>query len=83
MSAISCTPASTKLLMGQEVKTSLRSTRVTSMRGSHSRMCMYLAAVAPPKPAPVTTTRAMGGADAGVAQPSRPRVEPARPAPSR
>src|SRR5262245_6137457 len=35
-----------------------RSTRVTWIAGSHSRM--YLAAVAPPKPAPITTTRALG-----------------------
>src|SRR5258706_15997039 len=55
MSDMPVKPASTRLETGQETKPESRSTSVTSIAGSHRRM--YLAAVAPPKPAPTTTTR--------------------------
>src|SRR3990167_7825502 len=45
--------------IGQEVKALSRSTSTTSIAGSHRRM--YLAAVAPPKPPPITTTRPLDG----------------------
>ena len=47
MSAICLLPPSTRLEMGQEMKLSLGSTRVTCTRPS-DHMRMYLAAVAPP-----------------------------------
>src|SRR5262245_47627981 len=43
-----------------------RSTRMTSMSGLHMRM--YFAAVAPAKPAPITTTRAIGVAAMAVVE---------------
>src|SRR5258707_12514116 len=73
MSSIVFEPPSTRFEVGQEMKDPLRSTSVTSMVGSHIRM--YLAAVAPPKPAPITTTRALVG-DL-VAQPAGGSVAPA------
>src|SRR5688572_13509167 len=68
MSCIVVNPPSTRLEMGQEVNWASRSTRITSIEGSHMRM--YFAAVAPPKPPPITTTRALEGA-ALPAQPVR------------
>src|SRR6185295_19510715 len=59
MSDMPLKPASTRLEIGQETKPDSRSTSRTSMFGSHKRM--YLAAVAPPKPAPITTTRPRAG----------------------
>src|SRR5262245_17897816 len=59
-------PASTRLEIGQETNPASRSTSTTSIDESHMRM--YLAAVAPPKPPPMTTTRALEGAL--VAQPA-------------
>src|SRR5439155_17620149 len=55
MSSMLRYPPSTRFEIGQEVKTFSRSTMTTSIEGSHSRM--YLAAVAPPSPPPITTTR--------------------------
>jgi hypothetical protein len=49
-------PAITALLNGQEMNWRLGSTSVTSMAASARRM--YFAQVAPPKPPPMTTTRA-------------------------
>src|SRR6266850_2327684 len=49
------TPARTRLLNGQEMNSRLGSIRITSMAGSSRRT--YLAAVAPPQPPPITTTR--------------------------
>src|SRR5258707_15640418 len=60
MSDIVLEPPSTRLEVGQETKDRLRSTSVTSIAGSHMRR--YFAAVAPPKPPPITTTRAFGPA---------------------
>src|SRR5262245_17988068 len=48
-------PASTRLLIGHEMNPASRSTTVTSMSGDH--IFTYLAAVPPPMPAPMTTTR--------------------------
>src|SRR5258708_12974063 len=73
MSSIVLEPPRIRFEVGQEMKDALRSTSVTSMAGSHIRM--YLAAVAPPKPAPITTTRALVG-DV-VAQPAADSVAPA------
>src|SRR3990172_2528269 len=55
MSASVLLPPSTRLLIGHEMNSLLRSMSVTSRSGAHIRT--YLAAVAPPKPAPITTTR--------------------------
>lgn len=68
MSSMSLTPASTRLLIGQETNRALRSTRVTSSPGAH--FLRYLAAVAPPKPPPMTTTRPRASAPFVVAQPA-------------
>src|SRR5688500_12777097 len=67
MSSMPVKPASTRLEIGQETNAASRSMRTTSILGSHMRM--YLAAVAPPKPPPITTTRAVDGA--GLAHPLR------------
>src|SRR5258705_1054857 len=53
--AIVRTPARTRLLNGQEMNSRLGSIRIASMAGSSRRT--YLAAVAPPQPPPITTTR--------------------------
>src|SRR6266850_1959800 len=73
MSSIVFEPPRTRFEIGHEMKNGLRSTSVTSMPGSHMRM--YFAAVAPPKPAPITTTRALAGDI--VAQPAADSVAPA------
>src|SRR5258706_7733360 len=52
-------PPSTRLDIGQDTKRLSRSTSTTSIDGSHRRM--YFAAVAPPKPPPMTPTRAFDG----------------------
>src|SRR3982075_1555608 len=49
------TPARTRLLNGHEMNSRLGSTRITSTLGSARRT--YFAAVAPPQPPPITTTR--------------------------
>ena len=48
-------PLNTRLLNGQEMNSRLGSIITTSMDGSAIRT--YLAAVAPPQPPPITTTR--------------------------
>src|SRR2546428_2085498 len=48
-------PLSTRLLNGHETNSRLGSRSTTSMPGSSDRT--YLAAVAPPQPPPITTTR--------------------------
>src|SRR5258707_7467374 len=68
MSDIVLEPPSTRFEVGQETKERLRSTSVTSIAGSHRRM--YLAAVAPPKPPPITTTRAFDAPVPVLAQPA-------------
>src|SRR5258707_8451921 len=73
MSSIVLEPPRIRFEVGQEMKDALRSTSVTSMVGSRIRI--DLAAVAPPKPAPITTTRALVG-DL-VAQPAADSVAPA------
>src|SRR5438552_7643053 len=55
MLSIARTPLSTRLLNGQETNSLLGSRRMTSIDGSPSRT--YFAAVAPPQPPPITTTR--------------------------
>src|SRR5262245_45189968 len=64
-------PPSTRLEIGHEVNCASRSTSTTSIAGPQRRM--YLAAVAPPKPPPTITTRALDGT--GVRQPARPASE--------
>src|SRR5438552_15395019 len=49
------TPLSTRLLKGHDTKDVFGSSRMTSIDGSPSRT--YFAAVAPPQPPPITTTR--------------------------
>ncbi len=49
------TPLSTRLLNGHEMNCLLGSSMMTSIDGSPSRT--YFAAVAPPHPPPITTTR--------------------------
>ena len=70
-SSIPVKPPSTRLEIGQEMKLGSRSTSTTSILGSHMRM--YFAAVAPPKPPPITTTRALEGV-AVLAQPAARRA---------
>src|SRR5882724_7407406 len=67
------TPARTRLLNGQEMNSRLGSIRITSMAGSSRRT--YLAAVAPPQPPPITTTR---GPFFGAKSPLIAVVHPAR-----
>src|SRR5262245_37544953 len=62
----------TRLLIGQEMNCFCGSRRITSMDGSARRT--YLAAVAPPQPPPMTTTRLPALAAMS------PRVEVAQPA---
>src|SRR5438094_6544943 len=52
------TPLSTRLLNGHDTNPLFGSSRTTSIDGSASRT--YLAAVAPPQPPPITTTRRPG-----------------------
>src|SRR5262245_16375866 len=66
------TSLSTRLLIGQEMNCFWGSRRITSIEGSARRT--YLAAVAPPQPPPMTTTRLpLFGAKS-------PRIEGAQPA---
>src|SRR5438445_7907498 len=71
------TPARTRLLNGQETNCRLGSIRTTSIPGSSSRT--YFAAVAPPQPPPITTTR---GPDFGAKSPLVEAAQPARPPPA-
>src|SRR5712692_3965888 len=52
-------PPRTRFESGHEMNALSRSTITTSIAGSHIRT--YFAAVAPPKPPPITTTRALDG----------------------
>src|SRR6266404_6315846 len=70
-------PARTRLLNGQETNWRLGSIRMTSTPGSSSRT--YFAAVAPPHPPPITTTR---GPDFGAKSPLVEAAQPARPQPA-
>src|SRR5882762_8086566 len=58
MLSIERTPLSTRLLKGHDTNSLFGSSRTTSIEGSASRT--YLAAVAPPQPPPITTTRRAG-----------------------
>src|SRR5438874_9170556 len=58
MLPIERTPLSTRLLNGHETNSLVGSSRTTSIDGSARRT--YLAAVAPPHPPPMTTTRRPG-----------------------
>src|SRR3989454_3532186 len=73
MSRIVRLPPSTRFEIGQEMNSLARSTSTTSISGSHRRT--YFAAVAPPKPAPITSTRALLGAGA-LAQPATESAAP-------
>src|SRR5437867_2763735 len=55
MLSIVRTPLSTRLLNGHDTNSLFGSSRTTSIDGSARRT--YLAAVAPPQPPPITTTR--------------------------
>src|SRR5207302_268134 len=70
MSARVLVPPRTRLEVGQEMNSELRSIRNTSIVPS-LQMRRYFAAVAPPKPPPMTMTRPMGpdGAVGSIAQP--------------
>src|SRR5712692_2284845 len=70
------TPLSTRLLNGHETNSRLGSIRITSILGSSSRT--YLAAVAPPQPPPMTTTRCPA---LGAKSPLTVAAHPATPAP--
>src|SRR5712692_2111759 len=71
-------PLNTRLLNGQETNCRLGSSRTTSIDGSAIRM--YLAAVAPPQPPPITTTlRPLLGMKSPVMVPAQP--ESPKPAP--
>src|SRR6266850_278316 len=58
MLSIERTPLSTRLLNGHDTNSLFGSSKTTSIDGSASRT--YLAAVAPPQPPPITTTRRPG-----------------------
>src|SRR6267142_5603207 len=58
MLSIERTPLSTRLLNGHDTNSLFGSSRTTSIDGSARRT--YLAAVAPPQPPPITTTRRPG-----------------------
>src|SRR5438309_10385609 len=70
MSARVLVPPRTRFEVGQEMNSGLRSIRNTSIVPS-LHMRRYFAAVAPPKPPPMTMTRPMGldGAAGAIAQP--------------
>src|SRR5690606_33116138 len=74
MSSMLRRPPITQLEIGHDTNLSFGSISVTSRPGSHWRR--YLAQVAPPKPAPTTTTRARV-APGRVAQPANAAATPA------
>src|SRR5437773_7727012 len=77
MLPIERTPLSTRLLNGHDTNSLFGSSRTTSIDGSASRA--YLAAVAPPQPPPITTTRRPGfcaKSDAVGAQRAASRLSP-------
>src|SRR5712691_4639611 len=80
MSPIVLVPPRTRLDVGQEMNSALRSIRTTSIAPS-LHMRRYFAAVAPPKPPPMTITRPIGldVALGCVMQPGRNEVAAAAP----
>src|SRR6267142_6529935 len=74
MLSIVRTPLSTRFENGHETNCLFGSSRTTSIEGSSRRT--YLAAVAPPQPPPITTTR---GPALGAKSPFMDVAHPARP----